>query len=332
MRWYGIGIEVDGKVTEGPQRDIEAQHRVLSHPRSLLSSLASPRLPQSEFMGKIRSTARIVSDKYKRSLGKRPRRLVIGKPTLVATTDHRVSARMGVPPVASHPAPIPFEDMNLSHYAPSGIRASRVNYSTRDNASAAPSIRSSSTSNGSIRTHEVEAVVHTAARATSVRSGYSAASADGQKTPDMNRPRLVPFTSASRVPVPKLPSPSTWTRLCSTKRVASQMAKIIRGAAGMEKRAPVNDKVHYVHALGDDTQSAASGSIGNSPTGTFSVESSQHGHDAARCEMLARTGEQFKFRVPVSYSAGSPLTSARALPQAEDPRGAAHEGKPLHGS
>ncbi|KAH9829945.1 uncharacterized protein C8Q71DRAFT_717611 [Rhodofomes roseus] len=377
MRWYGIGIEVDGKVTEGPKHDVEAQlvdsekdgysspspagpsgfgialRRVLSHPRSLLSSLPSPRLPQSpgvmrkgEFMGKVRSTARIVSDKYKRSLGKRPRRLVIGKPTLVATTDHRVSARMGVPvnidglpftmppnaeilpatlePVASHPAPIPFEDMNLSHYAPSGMSsiAGSPSSSTggrsipRRRADFAPPKRKAAKVNYSApgengkRSSVDSAVVQTAARATSVRSGYSA---DGPKTPDMSRPRLVPFTSASRVPVPKLPtnidqdSPVLGAVAggAKTKRVASQVAKIFRGAAGAEKRAAahqpsaddLNTSLNYVRALGDDTQSAASGSIG---TGKIPIVP----------RMLARTGEQFKFRVPVSYSAGPLLTSA----------------------
>ena len=451
MRWYGIGIEVDGKVTEGPPRDLEAQHgdpekdihgaqdgpsgfgvalqRVLSHPRSLLSSLASPRLPQSpgfmrkgEFMGKIRSTARIVSDKYKQSLGRRPKRPVISKPTLVATTDHRVSARMGVPvnidglpftmppnaeilpatlePVASHPASMPFEDMNLSHYAPSGISsiAGSPSSSTggrsipRRRADFAPpktkgpnakySAPSTSTrkrdsgdsvasyaSNGSVRTHEVEAVVQTA-RATSVRSGYSIASADGHKSPEVTRPRLVPFTSASRVPVPKLPvavdqdSPVLGAAAggAKTKRVASQVAKIFRGEKKPVQEASADDlntSVNYVRALGDDGQSAASGSIGaffsfllpvplptradhadagwlsagGSPTGTFSVESSQHGHDGASIasgkipiipRMLARTSEQFRFRVPIS--GGSPL-AAGGRPKVLEAR--LVNGKPL---
>ncbi|KZT66099.1 hypothetical protein DAEQUDRAFT_634706, partial [Daedalea quercina L-15889] len=367
MRWYGIGIEVEGKVTEGPPRDVEAQHgdseknahdspspRVLSHPRSLFSSLASPRLPQSpgvmrkgEFMGKIRSTARVVSDKYKRSFGKRTRRPVISKPTLVATTDHRVSARMGVPvnieglpfmmppnadvlpatlkPVASHPAPIPFEDMNLSHYAPSGISsiAGSPSSSTggrsipRRRADFAPPRPKAANVNHTPgkRGSADSAVVQTAARATSVRSGFSAASVDGHKSPDMARPRLVPFTSASRVPVPKLPVtvdqdlPVLGAAVggAKTKRVASQMAKIFRGAAGMtsERKAvpeqgadDLNTSVNYVRALGDDVQSAMSVSIG---TGKIAIVP----------RMLARTGEQFRFRVPVSYSAGSPLTASR---------------------
>ena len=55
----------------------------------------------------------------------------------------------------------------------------------------------------------------------------------------MARPRLVPFTSATRVPVPKLPSSFFSPDLAGggegdekperkTKRVASQMAKVFR--------------------------------------------------------------------------------------------------------
>ena len=132
------------------------------------------------------------------------------------------------------------------------------------------------TSNGSVRTHEVEAVVQTA-RATSVRSGYSIASADGQKSPEMTRPRLVPFTSASRVPVPKLPvavdqdSPVLGAAAggAKTKRVASQVAKIFRGEKKPVQEASADDlntSVNYVRALGDDGQSAASASIGEFPS------------------------------------------------------------------
>ena len=84
----------------------------------------------------------------------------------------------------------------------------------------------------------------------------------------------------------------------------------------------LNTSVNYVRALGDDGQSAASASIGafpsfscptraghadagwlsagGSPTGTFSVESSHHGHDGASIasgkipivpRMLARTAK-----------------------------------------
>ena len=73
---------------------------------------------------------------------------------------------------------------------------------------------------------------------------------------------------------------------------------------------------------------------GGSPTRTFSVESSQHGHDAASIasgkipivpRMLARTGEQFRFRVPIS--GGSPLAAAGGRPKTLEAR--LVNGKPL---
>lgn len=463
MKWYGIGIEVDGKVTEGPPHASQeilsgddsrsekehhvgasrmpdasaaglgvALHRVLtrtlSHPRSLLSprsphTLQSPQSPQSpgvmrkgEFIGRIRATARIVSDKarnvsdaYHRSVGRR-RKPVIGKPTLIMTSDHRVSAMTGVPldglpftndalgpPLPSRArAPLPFEDGNASQYAPSGISSivgspssstggrsiprRRADFApprsflktppqahAADKKAARGSVDSvgsamSLASNISMRTHEAEAVVQMATRATSMRSGISLGSerdsrghGANAKGPEAGRPRLVPFTSASRVPVPKVPvsDPDApvagTTQGAKTKRVASQVARVFRGVTGVGRAPAVAEggersaddlatSAQYVHVLGDDAQSAASigmfsrflfayvdgfaadaWTAGYSPTGSFSVESSNHGQDpgfgSGRIpivpRMLARTGEQFKFRVPVSYSAGSPLAGGR---------------------
>ncbi|PCH44097.1 hypothetical protein WOLCODRAFT_164915 [Wolfiporia cocos MD-104 SS10] len=427
MKWYGIGIEVDGKVTEGPQHnspsaseknvnvDQEAGpstvpspnpslgatlHRVLTRTMSNPRSLASARSPQSpgmmrkgEFMGKIRSTARKVSDTYrgvsdmyKRSMGKRTRP-VISKPTLIMTSDHRVSAMTGVPieglpftansnslvvpPPATYPTPIPFEDMNLSQYAPSGMSSIGGSPSSSTDGRSIPRRRadfapprakdaqaaqrqsvSSMSSDSSSRTHEAEAVVRTAARATSVRSGIS--SVELPRTPDAaGRPRLVPFTSASRVPVPKLPpgavnqdapipgAVQTPHGGANAKRVTSQSAKVFRGVASAQKAEEtqpdeLSQGVQYVRALGDDMQSA--GSVGPSPTGSFSVESSQLGHGRGFSSsgkipivprMLARTGEQFKFRVPVSYSAGSPLTASGAQKKSKMLEARLMTGKPL---
>ncbi|KZT07365.1 uncharacterized protein LAESUDRAFT_107448 [Laetiporus sulphureus 93-53] len=413
MKWYGIGIEVDGRVTEGPKTEYDTTKeaapttnreglgfslqqvlsRTLSHPRSILSA-RSPQSPgfmrKGEFLGKIKSTARIVSDKYKRSLGKQ-RRPVISKPTLIMTSDHRVSAMTGVPveglpftfgqsslgpPMVPSAVPLPFEDMGLSHYGPSGLSslADSPSSSTgersiprrradfgppkgakeletppqahlagksnqRRSADSGASASSSLTSNSSSKTHEAEAIVQRAARATSVRSGMSVSSPrNSERGFDSGRPRLVPFTSSSRVPVPKLPSGAvtadpdapiggavqTATGGARTKRVVSQVAKVFRNAAGIERKT-VNDDVEksprqghpaspYARSIGDELHSAASSA--RSPSGSFSVELSTHGQEIAYSpsgkipivpRMLARSGEQFKFRVPVSYSAGSPL-------------------------
>ena len=115
------------------------------------------------------------------------------------------------------------------------------------------SFGSSLATNSSSRTHEAEAVIQRATRALSLRSGTSAVSNvvvadDGQSQRQQTqrgvaaRPRLVPFTSAARVPVPKLPSSSFFAPDAAspsldgskTRRVASQMAKVFRNAAAVE--------------------------------------------------------------------------------------------------
>lgn len=385
MKWYGIGIEVGGKAVDGPKdeggygwtdglsspgkdshREPNDKHsrlgvglqrvltRTISNPRSIFSPILSPRsLPQSpgvmrkgEFIGKVRATARIVSDKYKgvsdmyrRSINRR-KRPVISKPTLIMASDNRVSAMAGVPieglpvtsghdilnfPPRSHPDAIPFEDMDLSQYAPSGITSVAASPSSSTDERSIPRRRadfappkackslkaplqahlkgehapkrsvdsaasgvSSLASNASSRTHAAEAVVQTAARATSVRSARSASALsfnsqnEKSKVTEGGRPRLVPFTSASRVPVPKLPSAllvedpdapvagsvQNANGGAMTKRVASQVAKVFRNAAGVDRKRTGEDKersaddlstgMRYVRALGDDTQSATS--------------------------------------------------------------------------
>ncbi|OBZ65282.1 Axial budding pattern protein 2 [Grifola frondosa] len=365
--------------------------RVLTRTPSNPMSLLSPRSPQSpgvmrkgDFIGKIRTTARIVSDKYrvvsdkyKRAVGG-SRRPVISKPMLIMTSDNRASALAGrtidgLPFTDSaggldvrprpHSEAIPFEDMDLSQYAPSGMTsvAGSPSSSTgqrsipRRRADFAPprtpvvittppqvhldehhthtrsveSLASSLSSNSSTRTHEREAIVQTATRATSVRSAASALSFQSRTSTGVHapgRPRLVPFTSATRVPVPKLPTsffggdPDAPVGVpaagAGTKRVASQIAKVFRSAAGgqgviTQRDSPddLSTGVQYVQALGDNGQHASSNDH-SSPRSFSSLESSHHGHHGRKSKistvprMLARTGEQFKFRVPISYGIG----------------------------
>ncbi|KAL6306128.1 hypothetical protein BKA93DRAFT_927289 [Sparassis latifolia] len=420
MKWYGIGIRVDGAVHEGPASELNGSngtivsekgvqegsekygniglglHRVLTRTASNPQSHASPLSPgvmrKGEFVGRLKATARIVSDKYrsisdtyKRAVG-RSKRPVISKPILIMASDNRVSTPGGPAidglPINSgpsaldavsrrHPQAIPFEDMDLSQYAPSGITSMANSPSSSTGERSIPRRRadfvppkvptlpqahlddahahkpsvdsvgsdtSSLASNSSARTHEVDAVVQTATRANSVHSTsvLSFLSADTRNVPESGRPRLVPFTSASRVPVPKLPSallngepdksvPASANSAGNkrrSKRVVSQVAKVFRDAQGELRAAEKGTDelavgITYVRALGDDAQSA--GSLPHSPSGSFSLESSYHGHERPTStgtsvkipivpRMLARTGEQFKFRVPVSYNAGSPTT------------------------
>ncbi|KAI8974616.1 hypothetical protein BD414DRAFT_468237 [Trametes punicea] len=416
MKWYGIGIEVDGQTYDGPKSEHgygwsegvagpsspskeqgeglgTALTRVLTRTlsntapdRIARSPLSPSSLPQSpgvmkkaEFLGKLRTTARMVSDKYRRVFSG-PRRPVISKPTLIMTSETRVGGAMargsieGLPMTTDSLPDLPMFDP--THYAPSGLTSLVDSPSSSTDARSVPrrradfapprvvtspprahvadgdhhsvkSLASSFETNSSSRTHEAEAVVQRATRAMSVRSAASAMSY--QSVPasqaEAGRPRLVPFTSATRVPVPKLPSssfspdPNTAANNGNTgapKRVASQMAKVFRHTGGAQTEQPVQTEptadelktgIEYVRALGDDGRSVAS-QAERSPVASFSsIESSHQGHDAGPSSaarvprMLARVGERFRYRVSTAASRKTTgglearLVSGKALPK-----------------
>ncbi|KAH9918821.1 hypothetical protein B0H21DRAFT_768535 [Amylocystis lapponica] len=384
-KWYGIGIEVGGSKYLGPKgqqgyisekgASSEARYgnlgvglqrvltRTISNPSSLPSMQSPGVMRKVEFMDKLRTTARIVSDKYKgvsdickRTVVGHSPRPTISKPTLIMSSDNRVSAATGKPidglPISrvnpmdshlrSHPDAIPFEDMDLSQYAPSGLTSMAGSPSSstgersipRRRADFAPPRRKSVTvppkartsgdrtsdvsslaSGSSTRTHEAEAIVQTAARATSLRSASA---------PGTGRPRLVPFTSSNRVPVPKLPAELTGeddmsiddepvqgsgTGGATTKRVVSQVAKVFRG-----------DVERGGDELSVGIQYHSTGSIEQSPTGSFSLESSHHGHSTSQKipivpRMLARTGEHAGSLQKKPKALVARLISGKALPK-----------------
>ncbi|KAL1942924.1 hypothetical protein VTO73DRAFT_4595 [Trametes versicolor] len=402
MRWYGIGIEVDGEQYIGPKSENgygwneeagpsspgketgfgATLSRVLTRTLSNTPRVADARsplsltsLPQSpgvmkkvEFLGKIRNTARIVSDKYRRVVSG-PKRPVIGKPTLIMTSDNRASALANIDGLPTTNDSIPdLPHFDGSRYAPSGLTSlidspssstdarsvprRRADFAApralttpplahaKDNRQSMKSVASSFATSSSTRTHETEAVVTHAARAVSVRSAVSALSFQSGPAPEGGRPRLVQFTNAARVPVPKLPSsffsPDPNEPLESgspadpPKRVASQMAKVFRNVAGTGPPADSTDElragIEYVRALGDDGRSLASRVTveAGSPGPSFSsLESSQHGHDGAAPtpRMLARVGERFRYRVATTVPAGKAaqlearLVSGKPLPR-----------------
>ncbi|KAI0699619.1 hypothetical protein C8T65DRAFT_728971 [Cerioporus squamosus] len=403
-KWYGIGIEVNGEKhqpsmpsrgygwsegivapTRSPSKQLNDDglgatlSRVLTRTLSNLSRDRSPLSPgvmkKAEFMGKVKATARIVSDKYRRVVSG-PKRPVIGKPTLIMTNANPTGAPArtdidGLPFTNAHGLLSvrdlrTFDDTATSHYTPSGMTSLVDSPTSSTDARSIPRRRAdfappkpiknlpqarladaadlqsmdTLSTRSSTRTHEAEAVIQHATRATSVRSGVSGYSfqtstdAHGQTHAERARPRLVPFTSATRVPVPKLPSsffspdpavPETASGVApvgaKTKRVVSQMAKVFRGtggspvppqgaAAGDELRAGIE----YVRALGDDGRSSlvasrADPSPAPSAMSFSSLESSHQGHANVHASpilplhppqrMLARTGERFKFSVPL---------------------------------
>ncbi|KAI0666919.1 hypothetical protein C8Q78DRAFT_1107514 [Trametes maxima] len=392
MKWYGIGIEVDGRSYMGPgggegtrpaspEKDASGigigmgatlsrvLTRTLSNARGAPLSPAS--LPQSpgvmkkaEFLGALRATARIVSDRYRRVVSG-PRRPVISNPTLIIPGT-AVDIE-GLPTVGGSDDDGCFAQFDPTRYAPSGLTSLVDSPTSSTDARSVPrrradfapprreggggaskqqadadrrSMGSLASSFGSARTHEAEAVVQRATRAVSVRSVLSgvsvvsaqeAAGSGTQAQGGSGRPRLVPFTSAARVPVPKMPvsgfSPDMGAEGAAVgvadggvgagrgpgpKRIKSQVAKVFRGVGGgTQSAAPESGStdelrtgIEYVRALGDDGRSLGS-CVERSPVASFSsIGSSRHGHDAAPAapvahRVLARVGERFKYRVRI---------------------------------
>ena len=147
----------------------------------------------------------------------------------------------------------------------------------------------------------------------------------------LGRPRLVPFTSSTRVPVPQtLVSSSVPDGNFIGNRIASQKAKLCKVDSqnnnlvieGGMKPSGTNDEltmgIHYVRSLGAD-QLAIDG-VGTGPKSSpapsnvrssfTSLESSHVGHKsgtgADMMRFLVRAGEKFKFRVPIPESYRQP--------------------------
>ncbi|KAJ7043549.1 hypothetical protein C8F04DRAFT_1366400 [Mycena alexandri] len=337
-RWYGIVDEEKGYGygSRMPRSAMDLQNpfgpgaelvtpvrglglrRVAERSGSDPISLGSPQSPgvmrKGEFMTRIRQTVRNVSEKYgsRRQASDRP---IISKPMLIPPTP-------GLPFETSPSNP--FEDSNIISYPGSTVMTNSPSTSTgehsipRRRADFAPPKSPAlvhfqdglvrQPSSGSLSSNE-EAVVQVASKATSIRSGISHQSA-GQ------RPRLVPFTSATRVPIPRVPSLSVEDPSGSpSRRVTSQRAMVLK-EDGL-KRSPTADElsmaIHYVCSLGADQPDVnpdpSTPTVSTNLRSSFSsLESSHHGHASAGSLMrtLVRAGEKFKFRVTVSlYSATS---------------------------
>ncbi|PFH51890.1 hypothetical protein AMATHDRAFT_58101 [Amanita thiersii Skay4041] len=137
------------------------------------------------------------------------------------------------------------------------------------------------------------------------------------------RPKLVPFTSVNRVPIPQDRSNTTANdhTFLTAKRAASQKAKIWRLAPrrGVQAEPMMQSEngdelsvgLHYVRTLGDDQ--LVPETISSVPTvGTTnilssfsSLESSHQEHCNQGMRVIVRTGEGFKFRLPVSALGGT---------------------------
>ncbi|KAF7294476.1 MFS domain-containing protein [Mycena kentingensis (nom. inval.)] len=280
---------------------------------------------KAEFLKHVRDKVRKVSEKYGSKRKTSSERPVISKPTLI------VPEPEGLPSSTSNP----FEDMHgIASYPGSAVLTASPSTSTGDHsiprrradfapprAPAAALVRDGllrQPSDASI-TSEEEAVVQVASKATSIRSEMSHVA---------RRPRLVPFTSATRVPVPQTPSPLSEPAGSPKRRVQSQKAVVMKEPA----RSPTADElsvgIQYVQALGADSAEASTPTVSSHIRTSFSsLESSHHGHTnpGSGIRTLVRAGERFRFRAAVTmYSAASyrnlrkleaKLLSGKALPR-----------------
>ncbi|KAG7093553.1 hypothetical protein E1B28_007223 [Marasmius oreades] len=310
----GLGLR---RVMERSQSDVDqANTEGKVHSPGVIS--------KREFMSKVRDTVRNVSDRYarvKRPHGGRSQGITItniGKPILLHRTQSS-SLRNGSSPSTSNPSKTPTDNVTTPatvHFAP---RLSRHGSSD------------STSSLESIEAHANEAVVQAAQTA-------SRAPSFSQQTPPA-RPRLVPFTSATRVHVLQTlassPESSTVSSIGST-RVTSQTAatNMWKEAADAPTQAitqsgsgdELSEGMHFVRALGADQAPEAHPSTltvsTNFRSSFSSLDSSTHGHgsEGKVVRMIVRVGEQFKFHVPLvgerkeSRGLEAKLMSGKRLP------------------
>lgn len=165
--------------------------------------------------------------------------------------------------------------------------------------------------------------------ANSLKSGKSGVSGESlmEQVPmgPPTRPRLVPFTSSTRVPVPQAAVPATTA--FTGNRIASQRAKvmhvespyppevIVEEHSGL-KASGTSDElsmgIHYVRSLGVDQlavqgPSESSPELSNVRSSFTSLESSHAGNKSNNgmesMKVLVRAGDRFKFRVSVPTAA-----------------------------
>ena len=287
-------------------------------PSELVLSPEGTSMKKAEFVGKLRDAVRVVSDKYT-SVSRRIRpsksrpRLVIGLPqpapentetpqfTTPVTTNPPASLSLGGSPSPSIPDSIPTRRADFAPPKNPSPRQSSLLSSTHG---VGPSLNyeqnspRSASERSSIESHTQEAVVQTA-RAMSVRSGQSVSvSYPSQTLADGGRPRLVPFTSSSRVPVPRIPYGDTgnltvdYGNPAGLKRIASLSVEV-EGKGSREE-----DLGSYVRAFGMDPPDNAVSSFSSLVSSQTSVTTKTR-----PARFLARVGERFLFTVHVAEMA-----------------------------
>ncbi|EAU90541.1 hypothetical protein CC1G_00925 [Coprinopsis cinerea okayama7 len=335
-RYYGLDVSSE---KASSMSDLTSQHHQYGQPPGILDPRRSgssfghglqPSIPERnyptigndmysdvmskrEFMSRVRQTVRQVSNRYN-GRGKQqssPLRPVIGRPILLRPSIGMDLNPSGNPQMRPSPSN-PFDDVH-SHRASTFMTGSPSTSTAehsipRRRADFAPPrsmaqvhfedghlVRQPSyASAGSDRLEVVS-------RHTSVRSGRSTSHLSHEYDPDgpLARPRLVPFTSSTRVPVPRVPSliasPSagpTASPSATKSRIGSQRAKIVKPSAagdGIAKSTSADELtmgLHYVQSLGDQ-----------SPAVAEPPKPPRRAQEVTR--YVLRTGEKFHIRLQI---------------------------------
>ncbi|KAH7885808.1 hypothetical protein F5I97DRAFT_1875600 [Phlebopus sp. FC_14] len=312
-------------------------------PSTVHAYCANGVMKKSEFFGKIRETARNVSDKYKR---KAPARPVISNPVLLSSRNPRID---GLPiegqyvEIVKSPPGVASASTSMNDDRLTGKRVSTLaSFTTSPSDSTGersiPRRRADFAPPRSPRGPRVPAPaavrdsthrspVRDSMKSTRSNTAVSAEShADTVQTGE-ERPRLKQFTHAARVPPPRSPSNNVAELEVSSgaRRVASQTAQVYKDSHGGH-HASIDELrigMHYVRTLGEGSSNVRSAS----DKSFSSLESSQHGHgpsgnskENTTSRILVRTGEKFKFRIPMQTFGNqcrkleARLTSGHALP------------------
>jgi len=313
------------------------------------SHLQSPGvMSKREFITKIKHTVRVVSDRARQNKAPRQKPM-ISRPVLLSQHS-RIPLDRGTPTVAdsssfeldgpglpSHPGSTIMSNSPSTSTGEQSIPRRRPDFEppktpapvhfqgNRLSRQTSSGSTGSSVSNASTRAHATEAVVRTVSKVLGFRTGNGMdtsasflVNAEGPPPAAVaTRPKLVPFTSESRVPVPHRPvSPPGLSddSQGGPHRVNSQTAKVWKeqkraGGQGVLKSGSGDELsmgIHYVQSLGADTDAART----DSPDSAHSPPA--EGHMTPKdIKMLVRSGEKFRFRVPLSPTTPTPIDLAR---------------------
>ncbi|KAG1864848.1 hypothetical protein F4604DRAFT_1882030 [Suillus subluteus] len=296
-------------------------------------------MKKAEFLGRIKETARNVSDKYKRKVA--PTRPVIGYPTPL-TSRHARQGVDGLPLEGDYidiKATPSSQDVRENPFNDPELKVKRV--STMTSFISSPS---NSTDERSIPRRRADfapprsprgprepspaAVKDSARRRESLQSTSIVSYESRPETIQTihtaeEKPRLKQFTNSSRVPPPRSPSSNQTTLDVSpgTRRIASQTAKVYQDGRDAH-HASIDELrmgMHYVRTLGEGSSNVRS----VSDESFSSLASSQPvgvGTENTVSRFIVRTGEKFKFRIPMKSINGTyrkleaKLMSGQALP------------------